>query len=67
MTDEQKAAYVNAQTALLLVELEGMKALNAYRESRGFAQAYDEKAFEAVGAKFGHLQHNALMGLFNGD
>ena len=42
MTDEQKAAYVYASTVAAYAEIEGMKALNDERASKGLAQANGE-------------------------
>ena len=64
MTDEQKAAYVNAQTALMLVELEAMKSENQARAFTNAAPAYPEIAFHTLQEKYGFLQHNALYGFF---
>jgi len=64
MTDEQKAAYVNAQTACALAEIEGMKAENWMRERRGQTIAYGEEEFLAVPIKYG-LHHNDTIGLFH--
>lgn len=63
MTDEQKAAYVHAQSVAALAEIESMKALNTERESHGYALAYDEGAFFEVIDRYG-LHHNALMDFF---
>ncbi len=54
MTPEQAAAYINAQTALFLCELEGLKARNATRA-----------AFDELGERWSTtLGHNALMIFF---
>jgi len=63
MTDEQKAAYVMAQSVAAMCELEAMKAANAERESNRQAQAYDETYFRAVIDEF-NISHNAVLELF---
>jgi hypothetical protein len=44
MTPEQKAAFVMSQS----VAAQGMIAANQARESQGYAQAYDESAFDSL-------------------
>ena len=39
------ASYLQAQSAAMLVELEGMKVANLERADQGMAFAYDEAAF----------------------
>lgn len=63
MTPEQSAAYVNAMTAGMLVEMEGMKAENAVRTHRGEAIAYDEGAFSALVESAG-IHRDFLVNLF---
>lgn len=63
MTSAQAAAYVSAQSAAMLAELEGMKAANREREARGEAMAYGEDAFMALAGRFG-VNHNAVIDLF---
>ena len=65
MTDEQKAAYVNAQAAAALIEAMGMVAENQSRERQGKAQAYGEKSFFDLPYTYG-LHHNTAMSLFHG-
>jgi len=60
MTLEAKIAYINAQTAAMLAELEGMKALNVERTRNDFALAYGEKEFMDLPARFG-LTHNQVI------
>jgi hypothetical protein len=64
MTDEQKAAFVNSQTACMLVELEAMKAENAARAAGGDAPAYGVSAFHGLIDRY-NLGHNAVMSVFN--
>lgn len=66
MTDEQKAAFVNAQAALLNGRIAAMQAENQHRISCGNSIAYgaDEiqaevESFEAV------IGHNACIELFH--
>lgn len=62
MTAEQSAAYIGAQTASMLVELEAMKVANADRAQNGYAPAYGEKDFLALIDRYG-MHHNNLMEL----
>ena len=63
MTPEQRAAYIYAMAASMLVEMESMKALNRERVSVGFGEAYDEKAFLDLIDKYG-LHHNQVVETF---
>ena len=63
MTPEQKAAYIIAQAATMLAEIEAMKVANAVREAQGFAFAYDEDAFRNLTNQYG-LHNNALLIFF---
>lgn len=65
MTNEQKAAYINAQVASMLVEMEAMKVENVLRSIKGFVPKYDGGDFLALPEKYG-VHHNAIIGLFNG-
>jgi hypothetical protein len=64
MTDEQKAAYVIAQSVSAFARICGMHAENRQREATGFSLAYGEEAFAAVPDEFG-LGHNSVVGLFH--
>jgi nitrous oxidase accessory protein NosD len=64
MTNEQKAAYVQAQAAAALIEAMGMAAENMQRSHQGASIAYDEKAFLAIIEKYG-IHHNSVIGLFH--
>jgi hypothetical protein len=63
MTPEQRVAYVAAQTAAALIEMEAMKAANKEREMHGYALAWDEGAFLALITKYG-LDGNTIVKLF---
>ncbi len=65
MTDEQKAAYIQAQAVAALIEAMGMAAENMQRSHQGASIAYDEKAFLEIIEKYG-IHHNAVIGLFHG-
>lgn len=65
MTPEQLAAYVNAQTAAALIELESFKAANREREMRGYALAWGEDAFMELIEKYG-LDGDHIKQLFLG-
>ena len=58
-TPEQKAAYINARTACMLAEMNGMIAENQQREHRQESVAYDFDSFVALEAKYG-LDENSL-------
>jgi len=45
MTHEERAAMIQAQTAMMLCEMEGMIAENQHRLSCGESVAYGEDAF----------------------
>lgn len=59
MTNEQKAAYVNSQTACAMIEAMGMQAENQQRERQGYSMAYGDKAFFDLIEKYG-IHHNAV-------
>lgn len=63
MTDEQKAAFIMAQAAVLNAEITGMAAENYIRMYRGEALAYDEQAFQAA-VNRSPCHHNAVLTLF---
>ena len=65
MTDNQKAAYVVAQSVEAFAEIQGMIALNQYRMARGETIAYDEEAFLKVPESHG-ISHNQTITLFHG-
>jgi hypothetical protein len=66
MTPEQKAAYVNAQAALLTAKIVAMVAANQERIDKGFSQAYSEASFDELIREFENasLGHNAVLTLF---
>lgn len=66
MTPEQKAAFVNAQTALMLCDLAGMQAENDQRKAVGSSMAYPEEAFVRLNEAWAPvLGRSALFQLFN--
>lgn len=65
MTNEQKAAYVNAMAACATIEAIGMQADNDHRLSLGQSIAYDGEAFRKLLDQYG-IHHNAVLGLFHG-
>lgn len=66
MNDDQKAAFINAQSALLNCEVAGMIAENQSRQRQGYSLAYAEDAFDAVYKNYeGVLGANAVINLFN--
>jgi hypothetical protein len=64
MTEDQQAAYVNAQAAAAQIHATAMVAANKEREADGKALAYDEAAFMKLLDDYG-LHHNTLMTLFH--
>jgi len=65
MTQEQKAAYVNAQAAMLNAHIALMVAENMYRDRNGQQIAYCEDAFATAIREYSNLEHNNLIGLFH--
>lgn len=63
MTDEQRAAFIFAQSVEALAFIEGMKAENKMRELRGESPAYIEKDFINSVA---HLGYNDVIGFLRG-
>ena len=63
MDDAQKAAFIMAQTACMMAELEAMKAANRQRQRNDFSDAYGEDEFNALPDRFG-LGHNAVVSFF---
>lgn len=61
MTPEQKAAYINAQVACALAEIEAMKAANRQREIQGYTPAYGEEAFAAVPDRYGISNNHVCL------
>jgi len=64
MTDEQKAAFIFAQSVAALIELEAMKAANIDRFQAGHTLKYSENAFMNLHEHY-LIQHNAVIGFFN--
>jgi hypothetical protein len=64
MTHEERAAFINAQTALLRAETEGMVAENQHRVSHGLSIAYGSDEFDALTKRYEHLGYNALCVFF---
>jgi hypothetical protein len=48
VTEEQKAAMINARCATAMIRAMGMQAENAQRQHRGESLAYNEEAFLQV-------------------
>ena len=65
MTHEERAALIMSQTACMLAEMEGMKALNIERAAAGHSIAYDEEAFCGLPDRYG-LGYNAVMSVLQG-
>jgi hypothetical protein len=65
MTDEQKAAYVNAQAALLNARIAKMRAANTEAKLGRRAPVYKDSDFQALLDEFSHLNHNYLISFFH--
>ncbi len=66
MTDEQKAAYVAAQAALLNARIAGMVAENQHRMNCNNSIAYGVEEFESVISEYEpFIGHNACIELFH--
>lgn len=63
MNREERIAFIQAQSVCALAEIEGMKAENMDRESRGLAPAYGEKEFGDIQSRF-MIGHNAIIEFF---
>jgi hypothetical protein len=66
VTDEQKAAYVQSQAAVTLIEALGMFAENMQRNHQGMSIAYGEDAFRDLILRSG-IHHNGVIQLFHGN
>ena len=65
MTNEQAAAFIQAQTALMNAEAERMKAANYEREMQGLSHAYGQEQWKDFIDEWQHvLGHNAVIELF---
>ncbi len=65
MTPEQKAAFINAQSVMAQIELQGMIAENTQRERDGLALAYTDKEFSTFYYKWNNvLGYNELISFF---
>lgn len=60
MDKEQRIAFINSQVVCATAAIEGMKAENSDRLSKGYSIAYDDEAFCKVPAEFG-LEHNQVI------
>lgn len=65
MTPDQAAAFVAAQTAQMLVELEAMKAENRARARNDFSDAYGDEEFLALRDRYPACSHNGALNIFN--
>lgn len=64
MTSEQKAAYINSQTACAMIEAMAYHAENTQRTETGQSIAYGHDAFLQIPSKYG-IHHNQVMELIN--
>lgn len=65
MTEQQAAAYVQAQATAAMIEAEGMKAQNRIAEIREEYPPFDGGDFTDLIEKYG-LGHNTILSLFQG-
>ncbi len=63
MTPEQSAAYINAQTACALAEIEAMKAANRDAELKGDVPRFGWGDFINIPDRYG-IHHNAVVSSF---
>ena len=66
MSDEQKAAFLNAAAACLIAEVLGMQAENLVRANSGLSPAYDSEAFFAAIDR-SPCNHNAAIQTLRGE
>lgn len=64
MTENQKAAYIIAQSVAAYANIEGMKAHNQHQLAIGETMLYDEKAFAEVPQIFG-INSDQVITLFH--
>ena len=68
MTEEQKAAFINAQTQMMVTERDIMNAENIERRNQGYAEANGPEQWAALRDKWEPvLGYNALIAFFRGD
>ena len=65
MTEEQKAAYVYAQSTCALISAMGMVAENMQRETLGHSMAYVAEDFDKLIVEWG-IHHNGVFTIFHG-
>lgn len=56
-----RVAYINAQVACMLAELEAMKAENNKRDNNNLSAAYSEEDFRMLPDRYG-IGHNQVIG-----
>lgn len=61
MTDEQSAALVNAQAALLFAEISQLNAVNAYYTSRGEPPVRGESDYQGVIDKYSRFLRDDIV------
>jgi hypothetical protein len=66
MNEDQRAAFIVAQAAMLNARIAGMEAENRGREHRGEAPAYVQIAFEQVIGEFSVLDYNNCIAYLQG-
>lgn len=65
MTPEQKAAFINAQVQMFILERSIMEAENLARERAGEAPAYGPKQYEELKAEWDPvLGYNSVISFF---
>lgn len=63
MTEEQQAAYVNAQAACAMIEAMGMQAANVLAQQTGAPLPYGQDNFQALIEHYS-IHHNGVLTLF---
>jgi hypothetical protein len=66
MNENQRAAFLIAQSVVAQAEIAGMTAENMQRQAVGNSMAYGDDAFFAVIDKYG-LSHNVAISFLRGD
>lgn len=66
MNEEQKAAFLMSQVAMLNAQIAGMVAENQYREAIGESPAYNEADFQREASSSGCDQNSAITTLRSG-
>ncbi len=64
MTTEEKAAYIQSQSACAIIEAFGMMTENLHRQFKGESNAYSDQQFQMLINKYG-IGHNDVLSFLN--